>query len=309
MATRDDVLDDVKSLIGDDAHVTDARINVAIQLAFSRLYEAHMWSRRTRDFTISTVAEVESTSSTTVTATLDSPVITSAGTPFTSAMAGRQIAISGLSMYFFINSFTSTSVIRLGDGEGTEVNWPAATAASKTWRVFQTLYTLPSTAESVVSLVGQEPMIEYDGGREALDAADPYRLSTGSDPRFWLYAGEDSSSVRQVEIVPVPTAARLLRGQYLRAAPTLTAATTIPISRAVLAYFTAADVLNALHAKTGDESYAKLALYYIREGAAARNEAEFTDMERLSLPSSIGRAPRSGGLGQDYFKTHQEIDL
>ena len=276
-----------------------------MQLAFSRLYEATAWSRRLRDFTITTVASVASTSSTLVTATIDSPVVTSAGTPFTTAMAGRQIAISGLSMYFFIDSVTSTSVVRLGNGEGIEVNWPAATAGSKTWRVFQTLYTLPSTAESVMSLVGQNPMTEYDGGREALDAADPYRLTTGSDPFHWFYAGEDSSDVRQVEVWPVPTAARLLRGQSLRSAITLAATTAIPISRAMLAYYAAADVLNALHTKTGDASYKELALYYVREGGAARAEASFTDQERLSLPASLGRASSTRrGVGDGYWVTH-----
>jgi len=303
MATQADVLDDVKGLIGDDAHVTDARITTAITLAFSRLYENHAWSRRTRDFTISTVAQVDSDDDDTVTVTNGSPVVTSAGTPFTSGMEGRQIAISGQDMYFFIDSFTSTSVVRLGDGEGNEVNWPGDSDSDLSWRVFKTLYTLPSDAETVVSLVGQQPMEEYDGGREALDAADPYRISTGSDPRSWLYAGENSSGVREVEIVPVPTAARLLRGQYLKASPTLASGTTIPISRAVLAYYAAADVLNALHAKTGDTSYKELALYYIREGGAARKEAEFNDLERLSLPTSLGRAPRAG-LGADFLKTH-----
>ena len=309
MPTRADILADVKALIGTDPQASDAEIVTLIQLRFDRLYESWSWSRRLRDFTVSTVAQVSSTSSTLVTATIDSPVITSAGTPFTSAMAGRQIAIAGESMYFFIDSFTSTSVVRLGNGEGTEVNWPAATGASKSWRVFQTLYTLPSDAESVVSLVGANPMSEYDGGRDALDAADPYRLATGSDPNFWIYAGEDTSNVRQVEIVPVPTAARLLRGQYLRAAPTLAATTFIPVSRAMLAFLTTADVLNMLHAKTGDESYRQLALFYVREGDAAAKDSRFLDQERLSLPTSLGRAPRTPGLGADYFKTHQQIDL
>src|SRR3990167_8926312 len=110
MATQADVLDDVKALIGDDAHVTDARITVAIQLAFGRLYEAHMWSRRTRAFTISTVAETESTSSDEVTVTNGSSTVTSAGTPFTSAMTGRQIAIDGEDMYFFITFVTTSSI-------------------------------------------------------------------------------------------------------------------------------------------------------------------------------------------------------
>lgn len=308
MATRADILADIKGLIGTDAHAPDAEINTLIQLRFDHIFEAWPWSRRLRDFTISTVAQVSSTSSTLVTATNGSPVVTSAGTPFTSAMVGAQIAIAGESQYLFINSFTSTSVVRLGDGEGTEVNWNAATGASKSWRVFRTLYTLPSTAESVISLVGKNPMTEYDGGREALDHADPYRLSTGSDPLFWCYAGEDSSSVRQVEIVPVPTSARVLRGQYLRAAPTLVAGTTIPLSRSFLAYASTADVLNMLATKTGDESYRNVALFYERKAGEVERDVRLVDIERLSLPTSLGRAPRSGGLGADYFKK-RDADL
>ena len=306
MATLTDVIADVQGLIGTDPHASTAEITTLAKLRFDRVYESHGWSRRSRDFTVSTVAQVKSTSSDTVTATLGSSTITSAGTPFTAAMVGRQIAISGESMYFFINSFTSTAAVVLGDGEGNAVAWPGATAASKTWRVFQTLYTLPSDAETVISLVGANPMTEYDGGRDALDAADPYRLLTNADPFYWLYAGEDSSNVRQVEITPVPTAARLLRGQYLKATPTLASGTTIPVSRAMLVFLTAADVLNMLHAKTGDQSYKDLALFYIREGDGATSDAKFADMERLSLPTSLGRAsgtPR--GVGSGYWVTHQ----
>lgn len=299
---------DIKGLIGTDPAAGDAEINTLIQLRLDRIYESWAWSRRARDFTISTVAQVSSTSSTLVTATLDSSVITSAGTPFTSAMVGRQIAVSGESMYFFVNSFTSTSEIVLGDGESNAVTWKLATAASKTWRVFQTLYALASDGDTVISLVGANPMTEYDGGREALDATDPYRLTTGSDPDHWIYAGEDSSSVRQVEIVPVPTAARILRGQYLKTAPTLASGTTIPVSRAMLVFLTAADVLNMLHAKTGDESYRQLALFYIREGDSATTESRLADMERLSLPTSLGRAPRSGGMGAGHWVDH-DYDL
>lgn len=304
-ATLNDIIADVQGLIGTDPQASTGEITTLIQLRYEHIYETFSWSRRRGDFVLSLVAQVDSDDDDTVSVTNGSAIVTSAGTPFTSGMAGRAIAIADEPMYFFINSVTSTAIVRLGDGLGNEVTWNGDTDSDLSWRVFKTLYSLPSNAAGVISLVGQRPLEEYDGGRDAIDQDDPYRLMTAVTPTKWLYAGEDSSGNLQLEVHGVPTAARVLRGQYLKRAATLTGSTVIPVNRALLAYCAAADVLNMLHAKTGDQSYKDLALFYERKSNEVKTDVEVVDLERQSLPSSIARAPRSGLAGTDWEVSHQ----
>src|SRR3990167_5710385 len=170
-ATRDTINADVLNLLGTDPQISTAELNTIIQLRYESVYESWLWSRRLRDLTIKLIASVSSTSSTTVTATLDSSTITSAGTPFTSGMAGRQIQVGSEAHYYFVNSFTSTAAVVLGDGEGSAMTWGLATDTAATWRVFQSIYTLPSDADTLVSLAGDNFEVdELDGGQYARQA-------------------------------------------------------------------------------------------------------------------------------------------
>ena len=258
-----------------------------------------------RDFTLSVVAQTSSTSTTLASVTLDSATVTFAGTPITAAMDGLQIALSGIDQYFFLLR-NSSSNITIRDGEGTSVNWPVATSTTATWRVFQTIYTLPTTADEVISLAGEFQLDEYDGGREALDLADPYRSTTDSDPRYWLYAGEDSSSTREIEIWPVPTAALILRGQFARRTPTLAASTEIGFNRALMVFATTADCLNMLHAKPGDGSYQVLGLFYERKAKEVEPDIKFSEQAKLSLPNTLQRG--SDRHGADFWVNRQRME-
>ena len=309
-ATRDNVNADVLNLLGTDPQISTSELNTIIQLRYESVYESWLWSRRLRDLTIKLIASVSSTSTTTVTATLDSSTITSAGTPFTSGMAGRQIQVGSEAHYYFVNSFTSTAAVVLGDGEGSAVTWGLATDTAATWRVFQTIYTLPSDADTLVSLAGDNFEVdELDGGRSALDALDHARTSTSDHPTHWVYAGENSSGTREIEVWPVPTQAVLLRGQYARQAPTLAASTTIGIPRAVMVYAVMADACNMLFHKTGDQVWGDRAVFYERKYGDEEKRFRFTDLERLSPARSLGHRRRLGGFrGTDWAASH-DADL
>jgi hypothetical protein len=307
MATRLDVQTDVKTLLGTDASLATAELNTLIQLRYEQLYEHWPWSRRRRDFTVSLVAQTKSTSTTLATVTSGSPTVTFAGTPITSAMGGRQIHLGGEPQYFFIK-FDSTSQITLQDGESADVNWPRASGGSKSWDVFQTLYTLPTTADGIVSLAGDFPIDEVDGGRPQLDILDPDRSTTGSHPTHWCYAGVDSSNVREIEVWPIPTAAILLRGQFTREAPTLSDTTKLDIPRSLVTYGTTVDACHLLHAKQGSQEtmWENKALFFERKLKELLSDFKFVDLERQSPPRSIGRrrSTLSRLHGTDFEVTH-----
>lgn len=289
MATRADILADVDNLCGNDPQLSDTEINTHIQLRYEEIYETFLWSKSLREFTLTLVAQTSSASTNTVTATLGDGTVTSAGTPFTSGMAGRSIQIGSEPQRFEIDTFTSTAEIELGDGESAAATWPRATASSLTWRVFQTLYALPSTGDTLVSLSGDFPLEELDGGRSMLDTIDPDRSTSSDHPTSWCYAGVTSTAARRIEVWPVPTQARILRGQMGRSAPTLVGTTTIDLNRGLLVYATTADCLNMLYAKTGDESYQKLALFYERKYGEVERDIKPKELEKLSPPTSIRR--------------------
>lgn len=307
MTTVATIRDRIKSLLGTDPSLSDAEILSVIQARYTDLYESYAWSRRTRDFTLAMIAQVESSTSDTVSVTLDSDVVTSSGTPFASNMVGRQIQIGDEPQYFFVRTFTSSSVVTLGDGEGNSVVWPRASASGATWRIFQTLYSLPADAESIVSLSSDVTLSEIDGGRAALDRIDPNRDVTGDIPDMWAYANVDATNSRQIEVWPVPSTAALLRGQYFRLAPTLNTSTEIDIPVSVLEYAATADCAHVLFAKQGaqDPTYQQLANFYEAKLRNAISRYRLLDKERISPVRSLSLHRGRGLRGTDFEVDHQ----
>jgi len=310
MATLSTVTARILNLLGTEASLSTAEIESLVQTRYEDLYEGWGWSKRLRDFGVSLVAQVESDSTNLVTATAGSATVTSLGTPFTSAMAGRQISIGTHRQYFFVN-YVSSSSLTIQDGEGTDYLWPAATETDTSWRIFQTIYALPSTADSIVSLVGESPMEELDGGRDRLDAMDPDRITTNNHPTYWCYAGAHATSfTREIEVWPVPTEGRLLRGQHQRSAPTLSASSTIDMPVALLVYAGAADSCHLLHAKQGsmETMWENKALFFERKSEEVRKKFEKRDLELTSPPTHLGRSSmdrQAQFAGTDWEVSHQ----
>lgn len=309
MATLATITSRVLNLLGSDASLSTAELESLVQTRYEDLYESWMWSKRFRDFGLSLVAQVSSDATTLVTATAGSATITSIGTPFTSAMTGRQISIGTHRQYFFVN-YVSTSSLTIQDGEGNDYLWPAETEVDTSWRIFKTIYALPATADGVISLVGDYPVDELDGGRERLDAMDPDRLTTNNHPTYWYYAGAHATTFdREVEVWPVPTEGRLLRGQYTRMAPTLSAASTIDLPVALLVYAGAADACHLLHSKQGtmETMWENKALFFERKSEEVRKRFEARDFERTSPATHLGRSSmdkQSQFAGSDYAVSH-----
>ncbi len=310
MATLATITARVLNLLGSEASLSITELESLTQTRYEDLYESWSWSKRSRDFGISLIAQINSDATTLVTATAGSALVTSLGTPFTSAMSGRQITIGTHRQYFFV-FYVSTSSIKLQDGEGTDYLWPAETETDTSWRIFQTIYTLPSTAESIISLAGDAPVIELDGGRDRLDLMDPDRITTNNHPTYWCYAGAQATSFdREIEVWPVPTEGRLLRGQFLRMAPTLSSSSIIDLPTALLIYGVAADACHLLHAKQGsmETMWEQKALFFERKEEETRKKFERRDLEMTSPPNQLGRMPASrmaSFAGTDWEVTHQ----
>ena len=300
MPILSDVSDRVSNLLGTDPHLSTAEITSLAQTRYERMYEEHLWSRSIREFSLSLVASTSSTSANTVTVTSGSSTVTSAGTPFTTSpsMVGYQIRIGAEPHYFFINSVTSTSAVEIGDGEGNTVAWPRATDTESSWTVFQHRYQLPADCDDVIVLShNRGELEEMDGGRNEIDFIDPDRSRSADPPTHWWYDGEDRSAapIREIGVSGFPSAARILRGQYARQAPTLAAATVIDVPVAVLVYGTAADAASMLVAKEASEFWVRLSTHFNTLYEKTLDAAIVKDNNRKSQPYSIGRSQRNPG--------------
>lgn len=311
MATLATVTARVLNLLGSDDSLSTSECESLAATRYELLHDTFNWARRPRRFMLSAVAQTESSTSDTVSVTTGSATVTSAGTPFTSTMDGYQIAIDG-ELQPFTLAYVSTSVVTLEDGNGNAVTWAADADTAASWRVFKSLYALPADCARIDALAGQIPLEEYDGGLDALDHADPYRTATADEPTRWLYAGESDTNVKLVELWPVPTAGRILRGQYLKAAGTLTSSSYIDIPVPLLVFATAADACHLLHAKQGSSEamWSDKALFFERKATEVSTDYYVNDQAERSLPTRLGRAAshgggRGSGPGGDYWVSRQ----
>lgn len=309
MARLSDITNRIIVLLGTEASLTPDEVNSLVQTRYEHIYEIWSWSKRPRDFTISLTPQRDSDASTTVTVTNSSATVTALGTPFTTAMTGAQFQVGAERQYFFVK-FVSASTVLLQDGEGNDLLWPGATASGQSWRLYKTIYTLPTDAGSIISLVGTYPIDELDGGRTRLDEMDPDRQTTNDHPNYWLYAGANSQAfTREIELWPVPTQARLLRGQYNRKAPDLKPNSLIDLPIPLLVYSGAADACHLLHAKQGSEEtmWENKALFFERKAEEVRKDFEIVELELTSPPTHIGRSSQdrhSQFAGTDYEVSH-----
>ena len=297
-------LTDIHALLADDPQVTTALITPIAKLHYFSFHNDTEWSGARADFTLNVTEIVSSSSADTVTATLASSTITSAGTPFTSGMAGRQIQILSEPQYYFIKTFTSTSEITLGDGNGNTVTWPRATASGIAWRVFQTIYTLPSDCSSVIDLMGESVIDEIDGGRAALDRVDPERDHENDHLEGWAYSGRNSSGVKQIEAWPSAITARTYRGRYIREGADLSDSSVLEVDYTPFIYGAARDVALRMFAKLGDPKWMEIRDRLSSTYEETSDRAMFRDMTRRSPVRQINRHRGRTGRPRNYHITH-----
>lgn len=298
----------VQTLLGTDASLSTSEIQTVAQNRYEEILETRWWSKRLRDFTFNLTIPVESSTSTTATVTNGSASVTFIGTPIAAAYDGRQIRLGSEQQYFFI-ARTDSGTITLKDGNGTSVTWPGADDSDASWTIFQTLYQLPSDADDISALAGYFPVNELDGGRDAIEMIDPRRISTSDQPFYWFWAGTDPmTGYRRVELWPVPSTARILRGQYLKQAATLTGSDVVQVPAPLLVWATAADCCHILHAKQGstETMWENKALFFERKANEVESDYGVVDFARLSPNRTLRKRRYWSGLeGTDFEVTHQ----
>lgn len=130
-------------------------------------------------------------------------IVTGVGTTFTAAMVGRWMRVYYSDCIFEILTYTNPTTITLRDWTGEIL------AAGQTYSIFKTIYPADSLFGELHDIIYQVPLKKRS--QSYFNKLDPGRLSTGSSPTMWAFAGVTSAGLIQFEIYPIPTSVISLR--------------------------------------------------------------------------------------------------
>ena len=174
-----------------DLDLLDSFINQRIE-SYCRAFP---FSRLEQQSTLQLVAEYTTG---TVTIAAGATSGTGSGTTFTSIMTGRWIRFAGRLDYYQFTYVSATSFTIDRVLEGTS-NLSAAA-----YRIWKSVYELPSNLESIKSLRNLTLGIDLqETSREELDGNDAARVQSGN-PFTWAPAEDSSSNLPQIEVYPGP---------------------------------------------------------------------------------------------------------
>lgn len=309
MATFVEISERVMNLLGDEPGLSLDEVQVLLQTRYEHMAETVGWSRRDRDFLIALNGIAKGSGTDNLTVTTGSQIVTSAGTPFTPAMEGRQIRIGAEVQYFFIK-YISPNTIYLYDGSGQQIPWPRATDTNASWVIFQSIYDLPLDVNDVVTLASNFPLIEISGGRPELDALDANRMTFDSRPTRWIHYGINRlTGTRNIEVWPVPGTGSILRGRGVKTAGDFSLSGRVDVPIPPLVFGVAADACHLLHSKHGAEEtlWENKALFFERKYQEVEKDYRSVEMERQSLPTELRRdwSRHSTLSTTDYAVNHQ----
>jgi hypothetical protein len=285
----------VTNLVGSNVAITSTEIQQMIQAEHETILNDYSWADRKAQGTLTTVGTY---STGTVSGSAGSATITGSGTTFTSAMVGRWIRIGSDVQYYKVATFASTSQITI------ETALPADVAAGTTFVIFQHIYSLPSNCERITSMTYNGPIIE--SSHQDIDRQDPYRSATASVPMVYAYMELDTNGNRSVELWPVPSAAFVVRIQYLKT-NTLTVDADKPLYRSdVLVWKSGASAAFLLFAKTGDIAWSQLATTYLNLYKDSLQGAVMDDLGKNSPAKRIRDVLYSHphGVRDDFWINH-----
>ena len=288
MATLTTIETRVTNLVGSNVALSSTEILEIIQAEHDTILNDWSWGDRKEDSTLSTVGVYN-----TGTITTSGTSVTGTGTTFTSDMVGRYIRFSSQTQYFLITAYTSATAITI------ETSIPSGDLTNQAYVIFKNRFSLPSNCERITSMVYQTRLLEVPN--EDIDRVDPWRSALSTIPTSYSHVEKDSSGNRQVEIWPVPNTTILLRFSYLKT-NTLISGTDIPLYRAdILVWKAATTAVYNLLAKTGDQSWAQLAIAYDAQYQKALQGAIMDDLGKNSVAHKIRDIYRPYWPGVDDF--------
>ncbi len=222
----------------------------AINEAYSQLAETRSWGNLEKSFVIVTKPYVNSVGAhfTNGATTVTAATCADWSTGITGGFEGMFIKKSEEAAYYTLTTSTTTMVTM--DAEYGGVTTTAGATAGEGYYIFQHLYVVDSTIETVTHLMGERYLNEIDEGELEIRDAE---IDEEGEPHRWRNAGYDSAGQSVVEIFP-----RLiddvyeLRGKGKRRVETITDTTRPLLDGYMIVAFATVDLLKRKNVITPD---------------------------------------------------------
>lgn len=231
----------------------------------------------------------------TVTVTNNSATVTGSSTVWDSTHLGIVFKVSGQTRYYRIKTVVSGTEITL------ERVYEGITAATQGYGLF----TRASDIQRINYIIRDTKLTHPDAGVSLINETDPERTHLADPANIWVYAERAPCDQLQVELWPVPNAAKTYRVNFARAYDvTFTAddySTPLYPSK-LLVLKGSASAANFLLGKTGDKTWIDQRAYFIGLYEKALEAAVAAD--KKSSRRSVQPSGGEGSMGADYAQNH-----
>ena len=274
--------------------IDEVRAELLLTEKIAEIWNAQSWSFRQAESELTTVAPK---SGGTVTLNATPTKVDGTATSFAAADVGKKFRAANNNTYYTITAVAGQQLTL-------DVAYAGASFSASTYTIFQNIYALAADFKEMISAAYWWRLGE--GTVAGIDRYDARRTFTSQQPASFIYRGENSSGVMQVEISPVPSAAIGIHYVYRTKPPTWVDATRVPLNEEVLTYLCASDALYLLAIEVPAEAQGLMAVAdkYQALGQNALAEYSFSDTKLRGIQKAVRDEGADGLWSDDYSLAH-----
>ena len=272
----------------------EVRTEIILRDKIEELWLRESWSWRQQESILATAAPITAG---TVTLNADRTLVDGTGTGWTSAVVGYKFRVGTDNSYYTVTALTGQQLTL-------ETAYVGTAFTASTYRLFRNLYTLATNFYSMISISYWWRLAE--GTVLGADIADARRTFTSQQPVRFIYRGETSAGVMQVEIAPVPATAIAIHYVYTSRPPTWVDTTRVPLNETALTYLCASDALYQLALEHPEQVQSVIAVAdkYQALGQNALAEASFIDTQLRGIQKGVRDIAGDVLYSDDYSVDH-----
>ena len=274
--------------------IDDVRAELVLREKMQEVWTRESWSFRQEEAILTTVAPK---SGGTVTLNATPTLVDGTGTAFVAADVGRKLRVASDNTYYEVTAVSGQQLTL-------ETAYTGTAFIASAYSLFRNIYAMAADFHEMISASYWWRLAE--GTVPGTDRYDSRRSFTSQQPASFIYRGEDSTGVMQVEISPVPSAAIGIHYVYFRRPPTWADTTRVPIQEDVLVYLASSDALYILAIEHPEQAQGMIAVAdkYQALGQNALAEFSWADTKLRSIQKGVRDEARSGEWPDDYLVSH-----
>ena len=274
--------------------IDDVRAEVLLREKIEELWYREAWSWRQDEGILATVAPKTAG---TVTLNATPTLVDGTSTAFVAADVGRKLRVANDNTYYEVTAVSGQQLTL-------ETAYTGTAFTASAYSLFRNIYALATNFKEMISIAYWWRLSEGTVG--GVDRYDARRAFTSQQPVSFIYRGEDSTGIMQVEISPVPSAAIGVHYVYRNKPPTWADTTYVPFNETALTYLCASDALYQLAIEHHEQanSFIAVADKYQALGQNALAEHSFADTKLRGIQKSVRDIAGDILWSDDYSTAH-----